>query len=115
MGVNMPARTVIFDSLQKHDGRQLRLLNPGEYIQVFHQFNFYKFLLCENGNSAVVLKQGMKFENSRELRIFISVYGEALALRQSNQQVIDIGSLLVLYVKRNEQLLKKLNWLVSRV
>ncbi|VIO88479.1 helicase, putative [Brugia malayi] len=34
MGVNMPARTVIFDSLQKHDGRQLRLLNPGEYIQM---------------------------------------------------------------------------------
>uniref|UniRef100_A0A1I7V7A3 Helicase C-terminal domain-containing protein n=1 Tax=Loa loa TaxID=7209 RepID=A0A1I7V7A3_LOALO len=34
MGVNMPARTVIFDSLQKHDGRQLRMLNPGEYIQM---------------------------------------------------------------------------------
>ncbi|KAL3989648.1 DSHCT (NUC185) domain family protein [Acanthocheilonema viteae] len=34
MGINMPARTVIFDSLQKHDGRQLRLLNPGEYIQM---------------------------------------------------------------------------------
>ncbi|VDK66723.1 unnamed protein product [Onchocerca ochengi] len=34
MGVNMPARTVIFDTLQKHDGRQLRMLNPGEYIQM---------------------------------------------------------------------------------
>ncbi|KAM3729183.1 SKI2 subunit of superkiller complex protein [Dirofilaria immitis] len=34
MGVNMPARTVIFDSLQKHDGQQLRMLNPGEYIQM---------------------------------------------------------------------------------
>ncbi|VDO78984.1 unnamed protein product [Onchocerca flexuosa] len=48
MGVNMPARTVIFDTLQKHDGRQLRLLNPGEYIQVFYRFYFYKFLLCGN-------------------------------------------------------------------
>ncbi|VDN33923.1 unnamed protein product [Gongylonema pulchrum] len=34
MGVNMPARTVIFDALLKHDGHQMRLLNPGEYIQM---------------------------------------------------------------------------------
>ncbi|VDN02455.1 unnamed protein product [Thelazia callipaeda] len=34
MGVNMPARTVIFDSLTKHDNRNLRMLNPGEYIQM---------------------------------------------------------------------------------
>lgn len=35
MGVNMPARTVVFDSIQKHDGTELRLLKPGEYVQVF--------------------------------------------------------------------------------
>lgn len=34
MGVNMPARTVVFDSLDKHDGYQLRLLKPAEYIQM---------------------------------------------------------------------------------
>ncbi|KAF8374705.1 hypothetical protein PRIPAC_81134 [Pristionchus pacificus] len=34
MGVNMPARTVVFDSLSKHDGTKLRLLLPGEYIQM---------------------------------------------------------------------------------
>uniref|UniRef100_A0A914X265 Uncharacterized protein n=1 Tax=Plectus sambesii TaxID=2011161 RepID=A0A914X265_9BILA len=34
MGVNMPARTVVFDSMQKHDGREMRNLNPGEYIQM---------------------------------------------------------------------------------
>lgn len=34
MGVNMPARTVLFDSIRKHDGRQLRDLLPGEYIQM---------------------------------------------------------------------------------
>ena len=34
MGVNMPARTVVFDALNKHDGTSLRLLQPGEYIQV---------------------------------------------------------------------------------
>lgn len=30
----MPARTVVFDSLQKHDGTQMRSLHSAEYIQV---------------------------------------------------------------------------------
>jgi len=34
MGVNMPARTVVFDSVRKHDGKQFRTLKPAEYIQM---------------------------------------------------------------------------------
>ncbi|KHN73004.1 Helicase SKI2W [Toxocara canis] len=34
MGVNMPARTVVFDSMQKHDGKEIRTLSPSEYIQM---------------------------------------------------------------------------------
>ncbi|XP_071948306.1 superkiller complex protein 2-like [Antedon mediterranea] len=34
MGVNMPARTVVFDSIRKHDGTCMRNLVPGEYIQM---------------------------------------------------------------------------------
>ncbi|XP_033732664.1 helicase SKI2W-like [Pecten maximus] len=34
MGVNMPARTVVFDSIRKHDGTSFRDLLPGEYIQM---------------------------------------------------------------------------------
>ncbi|XP_066215877.1 superkiller complex protein 2 [Saccopteryx leptura] len=34
MGVNMPARTVVFDSMRKHDGSTFRDLLPGEYIQM---------------------------------------------------------------------------------
>ena len=34
MGVNMPARTVIFTSLKKHDGANFRELTPGEYTQM---------------------------------------------------------------------------------
>ena len=34
MGVNMPARTVVFDSIRKHDGTGFRELKPAEYIQV---------------------------------------------------------------------------------
>ncbi|XP_068695347.1 superkiller complex protein 2-like [Montipora foliosa] len=34
MGVNMPARTVVFDSIRKHDGTNFRDLLSGEYIQM---------------------------------------------------------------------------------
>ncbi|XP_064407997.1 superkiller complex protein 2 isoform X2 [Latimeria chalumnae] len=34
MGVNMPARTVVFDTIRKHDGTCYRELLPGEYIQM---------------------------------------------------------------------------------
>lgn len=34
MGVNMPARSVVFDSIRKHDGRHRRYLLPSEYIQM---------------------------------------------------------------------------------
>lgn len=34
IGVNMPTRTVVFDSLQKFDGRERRLLTPVEYTQM---------------------------------------------------------------------------------
>ncbi|XP_076346789.1 superkiller complex helicase subunit twister isoform X1 [Tachypleus tridentatus] len=34
MGVNMPARTVVFDSIRKHDGKAFRDLLPSEYIQM---------------------------------------------------------------------------------
>lgn len=34
MGVNMPARTVVFDSYKKHDGKELRHILPAEYTQM---------------------------------------------------------------------------------
>lgn len=34
MGVNFPARTVLFNGIRKHDGTQFRDLTPGEYIQM---------------------------------------------------------------------------------
>ena len=34
MGVNMPARTVIFNGIRKHDGQQFRFLTAGEYTQM---------------------------------------------------------------------------------
>ncbi|KAI8079697.1 NUC185 domain-containing protein [Gilbertella persicaria] len=34
MGVNMPARSVVFSGIRKHDGRDFRDLLPGEYTQM---------------------------------------------------------------------------------
>lgn len=34
MGVNMPARTVVFSSLRKHDGNGFRYIHAGEYTQM---------------------------------------------------------------------------------
>jgi len=34
MGVNMPARTVVFDSIEKFDGTSKRFLNSTEYVQM---------------------------------------------------------------------------------
>jgi hypothetical protein len=34
MGVNMPAKSVVFTGCRKHDGVQFRNLLPGEYTQV---------------------------------------------------------------------------------
>lgn len=35
MGVNMPARTVVFDSIRKHDGTCMRELLPGMALSFF--------------------------------------------------------------------------------
>ena len=32
--VNMPARSVVFNAIRKHDGFQFRELQPGEYTQM---------------------------------------------------------------------------------
>ncbi|KAA8492476.1 DExH-box ATP-dependent RNA helicase DExH11 [Porphyridium purpureum] len=34
MGVNMPARAVVFSGIRKHDGETFRALNPGEFQQM---------------------------------------------------------------------------------
>ena len=34
MGVNMPAKSVVFSHIRKHDGNNFRTLEPGEYTQM---------------------------------------------------------------------------------
>lgn len=47
MGVNMPARTVVFDTIEKFDGCARRFLNCTEYVQVWGKGFikwFFKFI-----------------------------------------------------------------------
>lgn len=34
MGINMPAKTVVFHTLRKNDGKMIRYLNSSEYTQM---------------------------------------------------------------------------------
>ena len=43
MGLNMPARTVLFTGGQKFDGKDFRLISSGEYIQVSY---FLSHMFC---------------------------------------------------------------------
>ncbi|CAJ0587667.1 unnamed protein product, partial [Mesorhabditis spiculigera] len=65
MGVNMPARTVVFDSIQKHDGKELRLLTPGEYVQMAGRAG--RRGLDDTGN-VIVLCKGQYLVDAQELK-----------------------------------------------
>lgn len=54
MGVNMPARTVAFDSIRKYDGNEQRDLNPAEYIQMAGRAG--RRGLDENGTVIIMCK-----------------------------------------------------------
>ena len=41
MGLNMPAKTVVFTAVKKWDGDSHRLIGSGEYIQVTKDFTAF--------------------------------------------------------------------------
>lgn len=43
MGVNMPARTVVFDNIRKHDGTGFRNLLPGVHVHLPVLLLFIRF------------------------------------------------------------------------
>lgn len=47
MGVNMPARTVVFDTIEKFDGSTRRFLNSTEYVQVVFFLIFKKYIIIK--------------------------------------------------------------------
>ncbi|XP_026314967.1 helicase SKI2W [Hyposmocoma kahamanoa] len=66
MGVNMPARTVVFDEVTKYDGLQRRTLAPAEYIQMAGRAGRRGLddtgtviILCKDGVPDLVTLKGM--------------------------------------------------------
>ncbi len=84
MGVNMPARTVVFDSIRKHDGKEFRTLLPAEYIQMAGRAGRRGLdttgtviILCKNEVHAVSelykMMQGKPMKLSSEFRLTYSM------------------------------------------
>ena len=65
MGVNMPARTVVFDAITKHDGNSLRLLNTGEYIQMAGRAGRRGL---DTTGTVIVLAKGLNLPEEGELQ-----------------------------------------------
>ncbi|XP_057669557.1 SKI2 subunit of superkiller complex protein isoform X1 [Diorhabda carinulata] len=60
MGVNMPARTVVFDTVRKHDGKEVRDLESAEYIQMAGRAG--RRGLDAEGTVIILCKQGVPQE-----------------------------------------------------
>jgi len=64
MGVNMPARTVLFDSIRKHDGRGMRDLIPSEYIQMAGRAGRRGL---DSFGTVVLVQKGYKINDQQDL------------------------------------------------
>jgi antiviral helicase SKI2 len=49
MGVNMPARTVVFENIRKHDGKSFRDLLSGDYFFLSYIVNY-----CANNQMQII-------------------------------------------------------------
>lgn len=58
MGVNMPAKAVVFNSIRKHDGTQFRVLEPG---------GMYPFSKYQSRDRVTVLSDLLSFLNVRRI------------------------------------------------
>ena len=65
MGVNMPAKTVIFTDIEKFDGLKRRYITCGEYIQMSGRAG--RRGLDEKGIVILILKKKMEIEKIREI------------------------------------------------
>lgn len=102
MGVNMPAKTVVFDSVEKFDGNSKRRLNPAEYIQMAgragrrgHDINGMVVIVCKNDKlpTAVDLKSMILGKPEKLISKFVLRYAVLLTcLRTESVKVENIVS-----------------------
>ncbi|KAK2195580.1 bifunctional ATP-dependent RNA helicase Ski2-like/ATP-dependent RNA helicase Ski2 [Babesia duncani] len=65
MGVNMPAKSVVFTKLTKWDGTQVRKITCGEYIQMAGRAG--RRGLDNHGYVIIMLKEGLKPEEAKSI------------------------------------------------
>ena len=65
MGLNMPAKTVVFTEIEKFDGNKNRYLTSGEYIQMSGRAG--RRGLDDKGVTMVILKKKIDPEKCREI------------------------------------------------
>ncbi|XP_034941079.1 helicase SKI2W [Chelonus insularis] len=95
MGINMPARTVVFDSVRKYDGKQFRGLLPTEYIQMAgragrrgHDKSGTVILMCKNEVPSIVSLKAMMCGEPHALQSqFKITYSMVLNLRRVSESV----------------------------
>ncbi|KAI4500959.1 hypothetical protein M0802_003762 [Mischocyttarus mexicanus] len=95
MGVNMPARTVVFDSIKKYDGNVFRMLLPTEYIQMAgragrrgHDTTGTVIIMCHKEIPHFnELRPLMKGESKTLESQFKVTYSMVLNLRRTNELV----------------------------
>lgn len=63
MGLNMPAKTVVFTAVKKWDGDSHRYIGSGEYIQVSEDFCCYslRHLRCICSHMYVAVRESICF------------------------------------------------------
>uniref|UniRef100_A0A672LGB0 SKI2 homolog, superkiller viralicidic activity 2-like n=1 Tax=Sinocyclocheilus grahami TaxID=75366 RepID=A0A672LGB0_SINGR len=80
MGVNMPARTVVFDSIRKHDGTGFRNLLPGEYIQMAGRAG--RRGLDATGTVIILCKAGVHDMGDLHAMMLVSLFLQRQILRK---------------------------------
>ncbi|XP_014256940.1 uncharacterized protein LOC106670824 [Cimex lectularius] len=115
MGVNMPARTVVFNTIEKFDGSNKRLLTPAEYIQMagragrrgkdmegnVYIMNWPKQVIPFHHLQTVM--EGNPTKLTSQFRIFYRMILITLAKRE----MITVDAMMANSFRENDQQLKK--------
>lgn len=114
MGVNMPARTVVFDSITKYDGNGFRTLYPTEYIQMAgragrrgHDTTGTVIVICNTEvphfNELMPMMQGEAKTLESQFKV---TYSMVLNLRRTNE-LVTVESMMRRSFKESYLILKE--------
>jgi antiviral helicase SKI2 len=87
MGLNMPAKSVIFNTIRKHDGKSFRTLHNGEYTQMCGRAG--RRGIDTEGSAFIFIPNKEEFPNVYDLKPMMDSKGEYLESKfKLNYQII---------------------------